>query len=362
MHGQAKCSDRFLWAIIKVCKILLRFFLAGFQYCLFKLELGWYSSFLLSLPELVIPLHKSPGVVAFIQHGLVTPWEATPSPVLELWYDSVQKWLNRLNSSSFPLSLLLTPTCMHTCVHALRQTHALGFLAKQKWERGTLQHSVLEGTLPMKWGPLSPVYRKGHNTLLPSNDLNSPATFHSPTLSSDTLQPYSTCPISSNTPCSFLPQTLLWWDHPSSFLFWWPLVHPLGLSLDGLPWWLRGKESICQCRRHGFDPWVVKIPWRRKWQPTPVFLPGKSMDRGAWWATVHGVAIVGHNLATKQQQVKLDGISLIPQGNDLDALVMCYYGELALSHLDCNLSPQTELQILRYRPRLSCSQTCTRVG
>ena len=30
--------------------------------------------------------------------------------------------------------------------------------------------------------------------------------------------------------------------------------------------------------------------WRRKWQPTPVFLPGKSMDRGAWWAAVHGVA------------------------------------------------------------------------
>ena len=39
------------------------------------------------------------------------------------------------------------------------------------------------------------------------------------------------------------------------------------------------KESACQCRRHrryGFDPWVRKIPWRRKWQPTPVFLPGKS--------------------------------------------------------------------------------------
>ena len=36
------------------------------------------------------------------------------------------------------------------------------------------------------------------------------------------------------------------------------------------------KESVCQCRRHGFDPWVRKIPWRRKWQPTPVFLPGKS--------------------------------------------------------------------------------------
>ena len=30
------------------------------------------------------------------------------------------------------------------------------------------------------------------------------------------------------------------------------------------------------CRRHGFDPWVGKIPWRREWQPTPVFLPGTS--------------------------------------------------------------------------------------
>ena len=39
-----------------------------------------------------------------------------------------------------------------------------------------------------------------------------------------------------------------------------------------------GKESICQCRRRkrgGFGPWVGKIPWSRKWQPTPVFLPGK---------------------------------------------------------------------------------------
>ena len=45
------------------------------------------------------------------------------------------------------------------------------------------------------------------------------------------------------------------------------------LPSPGLPWWLSGKESACQCSRHGFDPWVGKIPWRRKWQPTPV-LPG----------------------------------------------------------------------------------------
>ena len=39
-----------------------------------------------------------------------------------------------------------------------------------------------------------------------------------------------------------------------------------------------GKESTCQCRSHkryGFDSWVGKIPWNRKWKPTSVFLPGK---------------------------------------------------------------------------------------
>ena len=47
----------------------------------------------------------------------------------------------------------------------------------------------------------------------------------------------------------------------------------------GLPKWHSSKESACQCRRHrrhGFDPWVRKIPWRSKRQPTPVFLPGES--------------------------------------------------------------------------------------
>ena len=41
--------------------------------------------------------------------------------------------------------------------------------------------------------------------------------------------------------------------------------------------------------RCGFDPWVRKIPWRRAWLHIPVFLPRKSMDRGAWQATVHRV-------------------------------------------------------------------------
>ena len=49
-------------------------------------------------------------------------------------------------------------------------------------------------------------------------------------------------------------------------------------EVSGLPRWLSDKEPACQCGRckgHRFDPWVGKIPWRRAWQPTPVFLPGE---------------------------------------------------------------------------------------
>ena len=62
-----------------------------------------------------------------------------------------------------------------------------------------------------------------------------------------------------------------------------PRMYPLDV------WGFPGKESACQCRRHKtqeFAPWVKKIPWRRKWQPTPVFLPGKSRGGGAWRATI----------------------------------------------------------------------------
>ena len=66
-----------------------------------------------------------------------------------------------------------------------------------------------------------------------------------------------------------------------------------------LPWWLSGKEPACQCRRCGFDPWVRKTPWRRKWQPAAVFW--SPMVKGDWQVTVHRFARVRHNLATKQQ-------------------------------------------------------------
>ena len=70
----------------------------------------------------------------------------------------------------------------------------------------------------------------------------------------------------------------------------WPSIQPEFLvslyfcwGLPRSPKWLRTCLPM-QCRRHkrrGFDPWVGKIPWRRKWQPTPVFLPGKSYGQGS---------------------------------------------------------------------------------
>ena len=42
-------------------------------------------------------------------------------------------------------------------------------------------------------------------------------------------------------------------------------------------------------RGHRFEAWVGKIPWRREWQPTPVFLPGKLNGQRSWQTTVQGV-------------------------------------------------------------------------
>ena len=72
----------------------------------------------------------------------------------------------------------------------------------------------------------------------------------------------------------------------------------------GLPRWLSGKESACHCRNHMFDPFTGKIPWRRKWQPTPVFLRGKSHgQRGLKRYSPWGHRRVRHDsdMTTKRQ-------------------------------------------------------------
>ena len=74
----------------------------------------------------------------------------------------------------------------------------------------------------------------------------------------------------------------------------------LQISTPGLPKWCSGEESTCQCKRWkrcGFDPWVGKIPWRRKWKPTPVFLPGKSDGQ----RSLAGYIPMGHKESDKTE-------------------------------------------------------------
>ena len=69
-----------------------------------------------------------------------------------------------------------------------------------------------------------------------------------------------------------------------------PSLHFMGF--EGLPWWLSSKESACQCRRHGFDPWVGKNPleermaahssilaWRTLWTEEPGELQSMELQR-----------------------------------------------------------------------------------
>ena len=75
---------------------------------------------------------------------------------------------------------------------------------------------------------------------------------------------------------------------------------------DGYSQWLSSEESTCQCRRYRFDTCVRKIPWRRKWQPTAVFLSGKFHgQRTLVVCSPWGYNTVGHNLGDKQLQGEL---------------------------------------------------------
>ena len=51
-----------------------------------------------------------------------------------------------------------------------------------------------------------------------------------------------------------------------------------------------GKESACQCRRRGFHPWSGRSPGEGNGKPLQYPCLGEAMDRGVWWAKVHGVA------------------------------------------------------------------------
>ena len=68
--------------------------------------------------------------------------------------------------------------------------------------------------------------------------------------------------------------------------------HRVLTSSFGLPRWRSRKEYACQSKRlkrHGFDSWVGKILWNRKWQPIPVFLPGEFHG----WRRLEGYSLWG---------------------------------------------------------------------
>ena len=76
----------------------------------------------------------------------------------------------------------------------------------------------------------------------------------------------------------FLIRFDIWYFFWSTF-YWKSLTaHTHTHTHEGFPGGARGKGSACSAAdlRHRFNPWVGKIPWRRKWQPTPVLLPGES--------------------------------------------------------------------------------------
>ena len=103
-----------------------------------------------------------------------------------------------------------------------------------------------------------------------------------------------------------------------------PGIKPTPPALEGEV--LGGSHSkVClQCRRPGFNPWVGKIPWKRKWQPTPVFLPGKSYGQRS---------LSGHSPSVAKNQTTTEQVILLlttgPPGKSV---------KVHLEHTECVFS------------------------
>ena len=80
---------------------------------------------------------------------------------------------------------------------------------------------------------------------------------------------------------------------------------------------LSDNEFVCQSRRLGFDPWVRKIPWRRKWPPTPVFLPGES----PWTEEPRGL----HSPWGSKESDTTEGLSTAQQSTAQEKWVLVWF-------------------------------------
>ena len=98
-----------------------------------------------------------------------------------------------------------------------------------------------------------------------------------------------------------------WWvtksqAHSTTYQVW--------THMYGLPWWLSGEQSTCQRRRREFNPWVETIPWKRKWKPILVFLPGIPGTEEPGRLQSVGGKRVKQYLATRQQQQSYASIAI----------------------------------------------------
>ena len=110
-----------------------------------------------------------------------------------------------------------------------------------------------------------------------------------------------------------------YWSSHYEFLLWIPTVTFLTerkFRGDSLPTWLSGQESACQgrrCRRRGFNLWVGKIPWKRAWQPAPVFLCGEP----------HGQrSLVGHSPWDHEELDTAEWLSIRVHTQTMDTLAV----------------------------------------
>ena len=101
----------------------------------------------------------------------------------------------------------------------------------------------------------------------------------------------------------------------------------------GLRRWRQGKEPASQCRRFercGFDPWAGKIPWRRAWQPTPVFLPTDSHGQKCA-SLVHYMHLCNTHFP---------GLTVLMPGNIMRTAVCPSLASLPRSPAQCSALPQ----------------------
>ena len=82
-------------------------------------------------------------------------------------------------------------------------------------------------------------------------------------------------------------------------------VLPLfNIQSDPIVQWIKNPPAVRRPRRFGFNPWVGKMPWRKKWQPTPLFLPEKIPWTEELWFIVKGLQSVGFDWVSKHWSIQ----------------------------------------------------------